>query len=72
MKTINWQRNGEKLSRSVFLTNPYFFTLIINSSEEALKASFFVSKSEILYDNYHFNFNILSLLLNNEKRVYYE
>ena len=72
MKIINWQRNGEKLSRSVFQTNPYFFILIINSSEEALKASFFVCKSEILYDNYHFNFNILSLLLNNEKRVYYE
>jgi hypothetical protein len=48
----------------IFLTN--------NLSQEALKASFFVSKRTILYDNYHFNFNILGLLLNNEKRVYYE
>ncbi len=48
MKIINWQKNGEKLSRNVFLTNHVFLYLIINSSEEVSKASFFVCESTIV------------------------
>src|SRR6187431_2335920 len=52
------------------LTHNFIF-LIINSLKEAVKSLFFLPLFgfDFIYDNYHFNFNIVGLLLNNEKNV---